>query len=175
MGFDHGTWSVLKPMFPQGRHSGHAAQHGLQPPACRALCAGPAAQGLRERGVLIVGSGNIVHNLRAIRRNVIAMQAYDWAMEFDQGGRGNCSRGDCRAGRFPEAGHSGAAWPTPPGTTTCRCCTRRVRPTPKTHAVLQRQLPERVDLHAVGGLGLTAGPQAVRARTRLLPVSSSTP
>jgi 4,5-DOPA dioxygenase extradiol len=39
---------------------------------------------LRERGVLIVGSGNIVHNLRAIRREAADNQAYDWAIEFDR-------------------------------------------------------------------------------------------
>jgi 4,5-DOPA dioxygenase extradiol len=34
--------------------------------------------------VLVVGSGNIVHNLRASRRGASAMQAYDWAFEFDR-------------------------------------------------------------------------------------------
>jgi 4,5-DOPA dioxygenase extradiol len=38
---------------------------------------------LRNRGVLIVGSGNMVHNLRAVQRNVGDNQAYDWAKEFD--------------------------------------------------------------------------------------------
>jgi len=38
---------------------------------------------LRERGVLIVGSGNIVHNLRATRRGTGQQEAYDWAVEFD--------------------------------------------------------------------------------------------
>jgi 4,5-DOPA dioxygenase extradiol len=38
---------------------------------------------LRNRGVLIVGSGNIVHNLRAIRRDTADNQAYDWAQQFD--------------------------------------------------------------------------------------------
>ena len=38
---------------------------------------------LRERGVLIVGSGNLVHNLRTMRREAADNQAYDWAIEFD--------------------------------------------------------------------------------------------
>jgi 4,5-DOPA dioxygenase extradiol len=38
---------------------------------------------LRERGVLIVASGNIVHNLRALQMSAIKNQAYDWALEFD--------------------------------------------------------------------------------------------
>ena len=44
---------------------------------------GQQLQRLRERGVLIVGSGNIVHNLRATRRGTAANEAYDWATEFD--------------------------------------------------------------------------------------------
>ncbi|MEP6723223.1 MAG: class III extradiol ring-cleavage dioxygenase, partial [Variovorax sp.] len=39
---------------------------------------------LRERGVLVVGSGNIVHNLRVTRREAAPNQAYDWAIEFDR-------------------------------------------------------------------------------------------
>ena len=38
----------------------------------------------RERGVLIVGSGNMVHNLRTMRREAADNQAYDWAIEFDR-------------------------------------------------------------------------------------------
>ena len=35
-------------------------------------------------GVLIVGSGNIVHNLGQMQRGAAGNQAYDWALEFDQ-------------------------------------------------------------------------------------------
>jgi 4,5-DOPA dioxygenase extradiol len=44
---------------------------------------GQQLQKLRERGVLIVGSGNVVHNLRASRSGTAANEAYDWASEFD--------------------------------------------------------------------------------------------
>jgi len=83
-GFDHGTWSVLKPMFPKAEipvlqlsmdYSRSPTEHyqlGLQ------------LKALRERGVLIVGSGNIVHNLRATQRGTPPNQAYDWAIEFDK-------------------------------------------------------------------------------------------
>ena len=54
-----------------------------RPPA-EHLALGQQLKGLRERGVLIVGSGNIVHNLRAINMSATAMQAYDWALEFDK-------------------------------------------------------------------------------------------
>ncbi|MBO9647190.1 MAG: 4,5-DOPA dioxygenase extradiol [Variovorax sp.] len=83
-GFDHGTWSVLKPMFPRAdipvlqlsMHYSRAPREHFQ--------LGQQLKVLRERGVLIVGSGNIVHNLRATQRDAAANQAYDWAIEFDR-------------------------------------------------------------------------------------------
>lgn len=83
-GYDHGTWSVLKPMFPQAdipviqlsldysQHPQHHFELGRQ------------LRGLRDRGVLIVGSGNVVHNLRRTVRGAPAMQAHDWALAFDR-------------------------------------------------------------------------------------------
>ncbi|MFT3777514.1 MAG: 4,5-DOPA dioxygenase extradiol [Ottowia sp.] len=82
-GLDHGTWSVLKPMFPAADipvlqlgmdYSRAPAEH---------FALGRQLRALRERGVLIVGSGNVVHNLRAVRRDAPADTAYDWAAEFD--------------------------------------------------------------------------------------------
>ena len=82
-GLDHGTWSVLKPMFPQANipvlqlsmdYSRQPAEH---------LALGQQLHSLREQGVLIVGSGNIVHNLGAMHRTVSDNQAHDWALEFD--------------------------------------------------------------------------------------------
>lgn len=83
-GLDHGAWSVLKPMFPDA--SIPVIQLGMdysRPPADHAAV-GQQLRALRDRGVLIVGSGNIVHNLRAMRRGIGPDQAYDWTMEFDQ-------------------------------------------------------------------------------------------
>ena len=83
-GFDHGTWSVLKPMFPKAEipvlqlsmdYSRSPAEH---------YQLGQQLRLLRERGVMIVGSGNIVHNLRVTRREAAPNQAYDWAIEFDR-------------------------------------------------------------------------------------------
>ncbi|MDR3453324.1 MAG: 4,5-DOPA dioxygenase extradiol [Rhodoferax sp.] len=82
-GLDHGTWSVLKPMFPDAEipviqlsmdYSRAPEEHYALAQQLRAL---------RERGVLIVGSGNIVHNLRSARWSGAGNQAYDWALEFD--------------------------------------------------------------------------------------------
>ncbi len=83
-GLDHGAWSVLKPMFPDA--SIPVIQLGMdysRPPAEHAAL-GQQLRALREHGVLIVGSGNIVHNLRAMRQGTPGDQAYDWAIEFDR-------------------------------------------------------------------------------------------
>ena len=55
---------------------------------------GQQLRALRERGVLIVGSGNAVHNLRALQRTQSPLQAYDWAIEFDQMVAQHVDKGD---------------------------------------------------------------------------------
>ena len=81
-GLDHGAWSVLQPMYSaadipvlqlsldrtRNAQSHYALAKKLRP--------------LREQGILIVGSGNIVHNLRVFDFN--ETRAYDWANAFDQ-------------------------------------------------------------------------------------------
>ena len=79
-GLDHGTWSVLSKMFP--RADIPVVQLSLdarQSPAWHYELA-REIKILREHGVLIIGSGNIVHNLRLLSRRG---QGFDWAIEFD--------------------------------------------------------------------------------------------
>lgn len=92
-GYDHGTWSVLKPMFPAADIPVVQLSMDYHRPPAEHFALGQQLRGLRERGVLIVGSGNIVHNLRAIRREAGPMQAYDWAFEFDGVARGLIEKG----------------------------------------------------------------------------------
>jgi 4,5-DOPA dioxygenase extradiol len=82
-GLDHGTWSVLKPMFPQANIPVLQLSMDYSRPPAEHYALGQQLQQLRTRGVLIVGSGNIVHNLRALRMQATALEAYDWAQEFD--------------------------------------------------------------------------------------------
>ena len=82
-GLDHGTWSVLKPMFPEADIPVVQLSMDYGRPPAEHFALGRQLNALRERGVLVVGSGNIVHNLRALRREAGAGQAYPWAIEFD--------------------------------------------------------------------------------------------
>jgi len=82
-GFDHGTWSVLKPMFPKADIPVLQLSMDFSRPPSEHYALGQQLRKLRQRGVLIVGSGNIVHNLRAVKRDTAAHEAYDWALTFD--------------------------------------------------------------------------------------------
>ena len=81
-GLDHGTWSVLCRMFPEADIP--VVQLSLdrsQKPEFH-YTLGNELHALRNKGVLIIGSGNIVHNLG---RAVFDQDgAYDWAIEFDE-------------------------------------------------------------------------------------------
>ena len=96
-GLDHGTWSVLKPMFPDADIPviQLSMDYGRAPDDHYALAQQLSA--LRDRGVLIVGSGNIVHNLRQMQRGASGNQAYDWALEFDQTIGGYLQQGNLAA------------------------------------------------------------------------------
>ena len=96
-GFDHGTWSVLKPMFPSADIPVVQLSMDYSRPPAQHYQLGQQLRALRERGVLIVGSGNIVHNLRATRRDASPGQAYDWAIEFDRIVGGQIQNGELAA------------------------------------------------------------------------------
>jgi len=83
-GLDHGAWAVLKPMFPLADIPVIQLSMDYSRAPHEHVALGRQLRGLREQGVLIVGSGNIVHNLRALQMGAAPNQAYDWALEFDQ-------------------------------------------------------------------------------------------
>ncbi len=80
-GLDHGAWSVLCRMFPAADIP--VVQLSLDQNKAPEFHyeLGKELRALRRQGVLIVGSGNIVHNLRMI---AWADEAHDWAVEFDE-------------------------------------------------------------------------------------------
>ena len=82
-GLDHGSWGVLKPMFPAADIPVVQLSMDYSRPASEHFAIGQQLKALRDHGVLIVGSGNVVHNLRAAKFGAGGQQAYDWAIEFD--------------------------------------------------------------------------------------------
>ena len=82
-GFDHGTWGVLKPLFPGADIPVVQMSLDVQATLSQHAALGLQLRGLRDEGVLIVASGNTVHNLRSSERSAPDDQATDWAREFD--------------------------------------------------------------------------------------------
>lgn len=82
-GLDHGAWSVLKPMFPQADIPVVQLSIDYDRPATEHFALGRQLAALRDFGVLIVASGNVVHNLRALRPEAGVNATYTWASAFD--------------------------------------------------------------------------------------------
>ena len=94
-GLDHGAWSVLLRMFPKADIPVFQLSLDLGSPPSDHFDLAQQLKPLREKGVLIVGSGNLVHNLRALVRGGTA--PYDWAEDFDARAAAAISRRDFRA------------------------------------------------------------------------------
>lgn len=79
-GLDHGAWAVLKALYPQADVPVFQVSIDMGRGLAHQLEVGRTLSQLRDRGILILGSGNVVHNLRALRFDG---QPQDFALEFD--------------------------------------------------------------------------------------------
>jgi len=98
-GLDHGAWTVLKHMFPRADVPVFQWSIDITQPARYHHAIGEALADLREEGVLVMGSGNVVHNLRRTARGQQATTRglTEWADRFDQGVKAAIDVGDVGA------------------------------------------------------------------------------
>jgi len=115
-GLDHGTWSVLRYMRPEADCPVVQLSIDRRLSPNDHLAIGAALAPLRDEGVLILGSGNIVHNLRhafaAMRSGDAAVPA--WARQFDEDSASALQQHDLgRLARALSGAEGAQAHPTP--------------------------------------------------------------
>ena len=113
-GIDHGTWIVLHRMYPKADIPVFQMSIDISKQSQFHYNLGKGLSFLRERGVLIMGSGNIVHNLGRIDFSDSA-ETYDWAQEFDAiACKHIINKNHAELIHYDKLGHSAAlAIPTP--------------------------------------------------------------
>ncbi len=82
-GLDHGTWSILRHMYPLADIPVLQLSLNISQPPDYHFNLGKQLSKLRDRGVLLLGSGNLVHNLQQIRWEPKA-KPWEWAIKFDE-------------------------------------------------------------------------------------------
>ena len=86
-GLDHGTWSVLRHVFPEAAVPVVQLSIDETQPAVFHYEIGKRLELLRDEGVLIIGSGNLVHNLHAYAWGQHHIEPFDWAVRFEKKAR----------------------------------------------------------------------------------------
>jgi 4,5-DOPA dioxygenase extradiol len=111
-GLDHGAWTVLHHLYPKAdipvfQVSIDYAQGGEYH-----LAVGKALSALRDKGVLVLASGNVVHNLRHIDMNATdgLMASRPWAQSFDAAVKTALLSNDSKALAHYERLDAGAQW-----------------------------------------------------------------
>ncbi len=90
-GLDHGAWSVLSRMYPKADVPVIQLSLDATLEPAGHLRIGTELKGLRDEGVLILGSGNIVHNLMQMR---LDSPPYPWTVDFDSKVKTTLDKGD---------------------------------------------------------------------------------
>jgi 4,5-DOPA dioxygenase extradiol len=94
-GLDHGAWSVAKPMYPDANIPTLQLSIDFYKPAQYHYDLAKQLQGLRKKGVLIIGSGNMVHHLGLV--NFQKQEGEDWAIELNEVFKDKIMNGDHQA------------------------------------------------------------------------------
>ncbi len=83
-GLDHGSWSVIKHLYPEANVPVFQLSLDRGGDTTFHYELGKELKALRKRGILVIGSGNMVHNLRMVAWNRMQETfAFDWAAEAD--------------------------------------------------------------------------------------------
>jgi len=82
-GLDHGTWTVLRHMFPRADIPVVQLSIDERQPAGYHFEVGKRLAPLRDEGILIVGSGNLVHNLQTYAWGRHEAKPFEWAVRFE--------------------------------------------------------------------------------------------
>lgn len=95
-GLDHGAWSVVRHMFPKADIPVLQLSIDYHRPAIYHYKLARELQVLRKKGVLIIGSGNMIHNLSMIAWDKFEIPGfgYDWAQEINATFKENILRGE---------------------------------------------------------------------------------
>lgn len=93
-GLDHGTWAVLRHVYPKADIPVVQLQIDEAEPALFHYKIGQRLAPLRDEGVLVIGSGNLVHNLHAYAWGRHVPEPYDWAVQFEKRARELMVAGD---------------------------------------------------------------------------------
>jgi 4,5-DOPA dioxygenase extradiol len=93
-GLDHGTWSVLCHLFPEAEVPVIQLSIDETQPSEFHYETAQRLRSLRDEGVLIVGSGNLVHNLHAYAWGRQQVEPLDWAVRFEERARELLLAGD---------------------------------------------------------------------------------
>lgn len=98
-GLDHGAWTVVRHMFPDAKIPVLQLSIDYAKPAAWHYELAKELAALRRKGVLIIGSGNMVHNLRLIAWDKLEQPGFgfDWAIEMHELFKQKISAGDHRA------------------------------------------------------------------------------
>lgn len=111
-GIDHGAWSVLTHIYPDASIPVVQLAINANKPLDYHVDLGARLAPLRQRGVFILGSGNIVHNLSEMSQD-LADGGFDWAMRFDEAAQAQLAQAPHDMAQLSEHRDYSVSVPTP--------------------------------------------------------------